>query len=412
MNPPVNTALESPGRLFRRSSLVLLSSVLISTSCNDGAGSAPGGALESWRLSDDPIVVIGGADEREGYLLHQVVGATRLGDGRIVVANRSTLQLRYYDPQGNHLFDAGGEGEGPGEFRTFEDLTRLPGDSVLVHSWWSGITRFGPDGRYASSSPYDLPPLGHCRNLTEGGQRLLPDGSVLLLSSIFVGLNEDHEECPKPVEPRPPVVVGQFDPATGILDTIAELPGVERGDGIESQYAYAKSLVHGIARDRIYLGDTGSDTILAMSFTGDTLAVLPVPFEPVGVPADAREKAFEEREWTGGGQVIVERTTFIYSDDYPRYARLVAAPGERVWVMAYPPLREPGFPWHLESPISFRRLDDGGARWSVLNREGVAIAELQTPPGFFLLEVGDDDILGIHKDEFERESVRVYGLIR
>ena len=347
MNPPVHTASESAERLLRRSRLVLLSSLLISTSCGDGEASGSQGSLGIWRLSDEPSVVIGGADEREGYLLHGVVGATRLSDGR-----------------------------------------------------------------YASSSPYELPPLGDCRRLTEGGQRLLPDGSILLRASAYGGLNDDHEECPQPSQARPPVTVGRFDPTAGLLDTIAELPAVERVYDIESQYAYAKSLVNGIARDRVYLGDTGSDVILAMSYGGDTLAILPVPFEPVAVPADARAKQFEDQEWTGGGQTFTERTTFIYSDDYPRYARLVAAPEDRVWVMAYPPLKEPGFPWELESPTAFRRLNDGGARWKILDREGVAIAELQTPPGFFLLEVGDDYIFGLHKDEFERESVRLYGLMR
>ncbi|MCY4573022.1 MAG: hypothetical protein OXF01_09495 [Gemmatimonadetes bacterium] len=47
-----------------------------------------------------------------------------------------------------------------------------------------------------------------------------------------------------------------------------------------------------------------------------------------------------------------------------------------------------------------------------MDRDGSPTAELQTPPGFFLLEVGDDYILGIHKDELDRESVRLYGLIR
>jgi len=40
------------------------------------------------------------------------------------------------------------------------------------------------------------------------------------------------------------------------------------------------------------------------------------------------------------------------------------------------------------------------------------IAELRTPPRFFLLEVGDDHVLGISMDGFLRESVEVYRLIR
>ena len=133
--------------------------------------------LQRWSLSEEPSVVIGGGDEREGYLLHHVVGAVRLGDGRIVIANLSSLELKYYDPEGRHLFDAGGRGDGPGEFRSFDQLVRLPGDSILVLSWHSGLTRFGRDGQYASSSLAALPPRGRCW-YTEGQDYLLSDGSI------------------------------------------------------------------------------------------------------------------------------------------------------------------------------------------------------------------------------------------
>lgn len=388
--------------------VALMSSVLGATSCGDAMGSGAQGTIQSWSLSEEPTVVIGGTDEREGYLLHRIFGATRLGDGRIVVANGSSLELKYYDPEGMHLFNAGGQGEGPGEFRTFGGFTRLPGDSVLVESWLK-LTRFGPDGRHVSTSDYELPPRGRCTSL-EGGQHLLPDGSMLLVISVTVGRGHDYD-CPEPSEPRPPATIARFDPATGLLDTIAVLPDAEIVYGIESQYAYAKNLVHGIARDRVYLGDTGSDTILAMSFRGDTLAILPVPFEPVPVPADAREKAFEDREWTGGGQTMTERTTFIYPENYPSYARLVAAPADRVWVMSYPSLKDPVMRWVLVNPQYSLRLAEG-ALWRVVNGDGLTVAELQTPPGFFLLEVGDDHVLGLHKDELERESVQVYRVIR
>ena len=185
--------------------------------------------LETWRLSNEPTVVIGGADEREGYLLHHVVGATRLGDGRIVIANLSSLELKYYDPEGRHLFDAGGEGEGPGEFKSFDQLARLPGDSILVLSWLSGFARFGPDGRYASSSLGALPPRGRCW-YTEGQDYLLPDGSILLRYASTAGATPAGQPCLSPHAGRPPAVIGRYVPDTGDLDTIAVVPGVERAD--------------------------------------------------------------------------------------------------------------------------------------------------------------------------------------
>ncbi len=393
--------------------VVIFATLIASTACGGDAAPSPQDASAKWTLSEEPTVVIGGADEREAYLLHWVTGATRLGDGRIVVANESTSELKYYDSQGTHLFDTGGEGGGPGEFAgSIERITRAPGDSVLVLSSLSRITRFGPDGRYASSSRYNLPPSGHCRRV-EGRQRLVPDGSIVMGYGLFVGRSG---ECPPPGpgEARQPMVVGRFVPATEDFDTIAELPAAEMTSDAETMHAYPRNRVYGIGHDRIYLGDTGSDTILVMSFAGQRIVTLPVPFEPAAVPAEARERLVREMEATRSGQSMTMTVswTLVYPDYYPRYARLVAAPEDRVWVMAYPPLTEPVvFADEVIHPRISRRLD-GGALWKVVDRDGSPIAELRTPPGFFLLEVGDDYVLGINKDEVGRESVRLFGLIR
>ena len=391
--------------------LLFLAPVLATTSCGDDTGPGSPGSLQTWTLSAEPIVSIGGADEREGYLLHRVEGATRLGDGRIVVANGGTLQLRYYDPEGTHLLDAGGEGDGPGELRPpLDHFTRLPGDSVLVASFQSGFTRFGPDGQYASSIPYLLPSRGDCWSFE--GNDLLPDGSHLLGYSGNSRFTDTNQPCPDPGETRPPVVIGRFIPTTDYIDTIAMLPGSERTDDpMSSLHAYPQDLVLGIARDRLYLGDTGSDEILVIGYSGDTMGVIPVPFESAPVPADAREKQFEDVELTSGELAFTERWTFIYPDHYPLYARLVAAPGDRVWVMAYPPLKEWVFSQMLTHPTVFRRLD-AEAQWRIVGSDGLPIAEVRTPPGFFLLEVGDDYVLGLSKDELDRESVQLFRLIR
>ncbi|WP_419943063.1 hypothetical protein [Candidatus Palauibacter sp.] len=59
---------------------------------------------------------IGTAGGDPAYELFRVGGAMRLSDGRIVVANAGTGELRVYDPDGIHLASWGGQGDGPGEF--------------------------------------------------------------------------------------------------------------------------------------------------------------------------------------------------------------------------------------------------------------------------------------------------------
>ena len=389
--------------------LSLLFSGPVLHSCGDARGPGSPGALETWSIPEDPTVVIGGADEREGYLLHEVVGATRLSDGRIVIANGGSAELKYYDPLGRHLLDAGGRGDGPGEFRFLSGFSPLPGDSVLALSP-RGLTRFGPDGRYTGLDPTGSDPPGDwsCRGDGEGlYEYLLPDGSILW---AFIAITEPR--CPEAGATRPSAVVARFVPGTGELDTIAVVPGPEPSNRFEGAHAYAKDIVFGLAEDRVYVGDTGSDTILSMSFDGDTIAALDVPFEALEVPADAKLVESKDSEWFAGERSMTLTTTYVYPDRYPRFGRLVAAPERRLWVMAYPPVKEPFIHWRLWRPPNDLVVEDGGARWTIVDRDGRPIAELRTPPGFFLFEVGDDYILGLSKDDLERESVELYRLRR
>ena len=50
-------------------------------------------ALATWSISDSPSVPIGGVDPGPEYVIHRLVGATRLSDGRLVVADTS-MQVR------------------------------------------------------------------------------------------------------------------------------------------------------------------------------------------------------------------------------------------------------------------------------------------------------------------------------
>jgi len=55
---------------------------------------------ERWRLSDEPVLQIGAVDGDDAYLFSQITGALRLSDGRIVVANGASRELRHRLPSG------------------------------------------------------------------------------------------------------------------------------------------------------------------------------------------------------------------------------------------------------------------------------------------------------------------------
>lgn len=76
---------------------------------------------------------IGTIDGSEPYALAEVAGAVRLSDGRIVVANGATSELRFYDENGRFLHGVGRSGEGPGEFRNLDYLDVVPGDTIIAY---------------------------------------------------------------------------------------------------------------------------------------------------------------------------------------------------------------------------------------------------------------------------------------
>jgi len=92
----------------------------------------------SWRMGPEPSVSVGDVTGEDPYLLDEVGDATILPDGRIVIANTGTNELRVFDPGGTHLATWGGEGEGPGEFTSLGAVERWRGDSVVA---WNQSTR-------------------------------------------------------------------------------------------------------------------------------------------------------------------------------------------------------------------------------------------------------------------------------
>ena len=103
----------------------------------------------SCTIPSTPTVSIGTAEGDDAYQLFRVMGARRLGDGRIVVVNQGSQQIRFYDRNGKFLSQAGRSGRGPGEFSTAFGLWVLPGDTIWVGDYrpWQFLV-FGPDGTW------------------------------------------------------------------------------------------------------------------------------------------------------------------------------------------------------------------------------------------------------------------------
>jgi len=88
-------------------------------------------AAPSLRATID--LTIGSADEtRDAYIFGNVSGLALLTDGRILVADNSTNDIRVFGPGGMHLFTIGRTGEGPGDLRRPCCLATAPDGRLWV----------------------------------------------------------------------------------------------------------------------------------------------------------------------------------------------------------------------------------------------------------------------------------------
>lgn len=103
-------------------------------------------SLPEWRVSE-PVIAVGGVDDRPEYELYNAHHALLLSDGGVVIANRGTRELRFYDGSGQHVRSVGRRGGGPGEYENMWGLVHLPGDSIGVWDWTSKrLTLYDAEG--------------------------------------------------------------------------------------------------------------------------------------------------------------------------------------------------------------------------------------------------------------------------
>jgi hypothetical protein len=135
-----------------------------------------------------PAVTIGTVDGPPETLLFRAIAALVMKDGTIVIANAGTSELRYHDAQGSWLRSVGGQGEGPGEFRTLTNIWRIRGDTLLA--WDTRLRRlsfFAPGGEFVGSRTFVIAPV----RLTSGMsmtnsvifQGVFADGSIVARSN-------------------------------------------------------------------------------------------------------------------------------------------------------------------------------------------------------------------------------------
>ena len=397
--------------MVTRAVIVVVAGVVVATgplACSgDGPGSATavrdsagveivenGGAplwtpATAWTVADTPSVSIGGDESDSTAIFSLVRNATMLADGRIVVANYGSRELRFYDANGRFLKSVGRHGDGPGEFDWLGKALRTDGDSLIL--WDPNNARlsvFDSGGRFVRSVPLRS---GQGVSFPEPFGRA-SDGSLIArisARSSTVGAI------------RSPAYFVRYGPDLLPIDTIAERAGGERfiqpcGNGMCGyDPPFARSTSAAFRGDRLHVGTADRYEIDVIGLDGRVLRSIRVARPPREI--SSAEVARQRETFIGGARNAERRRELeeVYA--------MMTVPGT---MPAYRDLRvdRTGNLWVEE----YRTTDDEAPRWTVFDSTGRLLGSIATPRALRLDEINDDHLLGVFRDSLDVEHVRVH----
>jgi hypothetical protein len=354
---------------------------------------------EVWTVASQPAVDIGVLDGAEEYQLFQVRDARRLNNGNIVVANGG-IELRFYDRTGTYLSTAGRQGGGPGEFEGLGWVRPYLGDSLLTYDYGQvRVSLWDQDGNFGRS--YKINPPGDFGFIM--GEDAFSDGTLLAKAPLVFrggfaeGAQRSDEEY------------NTYSMEGELIDTVGMFPGPDQfirsgrdGDNFMVELLtppFGRNSFMELHGDMLYFGSSDSYEIERRGKDGtlEQLIRRDVPARPV-TAADIER--FIEGEIADVEDANTRRDRREMYEEMtapeimPAYEGLKVDDLGNLWVEDYEP--DP----------------DAESLWTVFDPDGRMLGQVVLPNGLGVMQIGDDFVLGVWRDEFEVEHVRSYALTK
>jgi hypothetical protein len=351
---------------------------------------APG---EAWTLSAEPLV-IGSLDGPPEYQLFNVAAAIRLPDGRILLGNSGSGELRYFDATGKYLKSVGRLGDGPGEYRGIEGI-ELSGDSLLVIDRLLGrVSVLDVEGMFARDFPIPLP------RTMRGPSGRFGDGT-LLFGGIDLMLDGGG---PAEGRRRDPMRYFRVSTEGQMLDTVGVFDGPERVTQVSSQGG----------RTAIRLLFVSFGPVFTIRAHGDGLiAALGKSYELSFLRADGSLNRLVRRSHTPEPVTDADLRSYTELRRRQAIARGDASNNDQVdpltaeFFSAYGPvvLDALGNAWVSDYRHPWK---EGALAWSVFDAEGTWLGEVRLPDKLRILEIGGDYLIALLRDDLDVEYAHVY----
>lgn len=361
----------------------------------------PEGSRLGWTIGPQPIVSIGAVEGDEPYMLGNVTDATRLSDGRIVVVNSGTSEMRVFDPSGVYIETWAGRGEGPGEFQDLLYIEPWPGDSIAAwYGYRRGISLFDSAGNFGRNIILQVDPRDPSARFTQP--------SAVMAGRLILSGQHPHIVDPVMVEIR--------DAEGRLLSSLGEHPGDERYiadvgtdqarmyqpifGATVAQVPWGDLVVHSL-NNRYEIRAFAQDGSLARIVRWGDAPRAPTPEQvrayieeraswyPVRLtPSEIEEYRAETRR---------EYQSLPVAEHMPAFASVIVDRSNYLWVEGY------------ELPGDERP----GSVWTVFDEEGRLLGNVELPEdGLWTYEIGEDYVLLVARDKLDVEYVQLWPLER
>lgn len=353
------------------------------------------GEGEEWTLGTTPIFDVGNLDGDSTQQLFRVSDAARLPDGRIVIANGGSQELFFFDAAGNRTQVAGGRGGGPGEFESLSWHQILKDTLAVANRRPARLSLFDLDGNFARSVALSGNMVGVFPDGTvltrQGALDGLPQSGLARFESSLIRLAQDGE----------------------VLDSLGSIPGTEAhfdvgGGGVSIRTSPLMrstwTLVH---NDLYFVAATDTYEVKVFGMDGTLLSSIRKRHELRAID-DAVVDSYMEAalEDAGDDQALREARISLGSTELPptlpafgwssstQYAPVAIDDSGNLWVAEY------------------GAFDNKKPRWSVFDRNGLLLGEVEFPVAVEPMHIGHDFVLGRIHDDFDVEHIVMYELLK
>ncbi len=359
--------------------------------------SAPAwGDSAQWRVDPDPRVSIGVAEGDSMLLLSRVMGAARLSDGTIVIADGGSSQLRYFDATGAFRTATGRVGSGPGEFNTgLTGAWRLLGDTIVARDLSPRLSYFDAEGAYLTHREVMAPDgARHVSIVAQAG-----NGHYLGMSGRSLGADKAGRVITDSLQ-----IIGALPDGTdGRMFThvrAQERWGLQVGDRTSYPFLpFSSPSSWAAGSDQFAIGDGRTGTVAAWNTDATLRHVIRWDAGPRPVTAELRSRYREHRLENERDPNVRRRIEQFVAeapvpDSLPVYRNLLVDASGHLWVEEY------RNPWERDPT------------WQLFDPDGRWLGRVVTPARLTIFEIGDDYLLGRWLDEDNVEHVRLHALLK